>query len=305
MTYLIGMDGGGTKTKCVVTDENLNLLFEDKGNASNFLIQGVPKVSQMVVGLIKKLISELKIKDTEIGGFVIGTTGAGRRIDAETLESGILEALRFENINIKKIRVESDARVALEGAFAGKPGSILIAGTGSIMFGKDKFEEIFRVGGFGRFIGDEGSGYSIGKRGLITLSKYFDGRGNYSLLKELVSENFAINDTADLITEIYKNNFDIASIAPLVIESAEKGDELCNKILDDESDELILHVISMYEKLNEDFMNLSLVGGIITTDNYYAGMFKNKINKLGYIKIVEPVYEPAIGAALMAKNLTK
>ena len=173
------------------------------------------------------------------------------------------------------------------------------------MFGKDKFEKIFRVGGFGRFIGDEGSGYSIGKKGLIILSKYFDGRGICSLLKELVAEKFAINDTADLITEIYKNNFDIAAIAPLVIEAAEKGDELCKKILEDESDELILHVISMYEKLNEDIMNLSLVGGTITTDNFYAGIFKNKINKLGYIKIVDPVYEPAIGAALMAKNLTK
>ena len=127
MIYFIGMDGGGTKTKCVVTDENLNVLFESKGNASNFLIQGVPKVSEMVVCLIKELMSELKINDSEIGGFVIGTTGAGRRTDAETLETGIFEALKVENINIKKIRVESDARVALEGAFAGNPGSILIA----------------------------------------------------------------------------------------------------------------------------------------------------------------------------------
>ncbi len=305
MTCLIGMDGGGTKTKCVATDENFNVLYECKGNASNFLIQGVPKVSEMIVSLIKEVMDNLKISDSEISGFVIGTTGAGRRTDAETLEKGIFEALEVENICIKNIRVESDARAALEGAFAGLPGSILIAGTGSIMFGKDKFEEIHRVGGFGRFIGDEGSGYSIGKKGLIILSKYFDGRGNDSLLKDLVAQKFAITDTSELITEIYKNNFDIASVAPLVIECAEKGDDLCKKILEDESDELLLHVISMYEKLNEDMMNLSLIGGTITTDNYYADLFKHKINKLGYIRIIEPVYEPAIGAALMAKNLTK
>jgi len=297
------MDGGGTKTKCVVTDEKMAVVYESKGGASNFLIQGVEKVSEMLSDIIIEAVSELKIKYEDIGGFVIGTTGAGRRNDAETLEKGIVESFYAKGIKIDKIRVESDARVALEGSFAGKPGSILIAGTGSIMFGKDKEGVIHRVGGFGRFLGDEGSGYSIGKKGLIALSKCFDGRGRETLLREIVAKTFNITDTSELITEIYKNNFDIASVTPSVIEAAQKGDPICVSILEEESEELILHLKSMYLKLNEEVMNLSLIGGTITTDNLYAKIFAAKVDELKTIKIIEPIYEPAIGAALMSKSL--
>ncbi len=301
--YFIGMDGGGTKTKCVVTDEKMSVIFESKGSASNFLIQGIEKVSEMIADLIIEAVNTTNIKYAELKGFVIGTTGAGRRTDAETLEKGIEEFFAKKGILINKIRVESDARVALEGAFAGNTGSILIAGTGSIMFGKDKFGVIHRVGGFGRFLGDEGSGYSIGKKGLIALSKCFDGRGRDTLLREIIAEKFSITDTSVLITEIYKNNFDIASVTPSVIEAAEKGDPICVSILKEESEELILHIKSMYNKLKEETMNLSLIGGTITTDNLYAKLFKSKVDELKTVKIIEPIYEPAIGAALMAKSL--
>jgi N-acetylglucosamine kinase-like BadF-type ATPase len=257
----------------------------------------------MIADLIIEAVNTTNIKYAELKGFVIGTTGAGRRTDAETLEKGIEEFFAKKGILINKIRVESDARVALEGAFAGNTGSILIAGTGSIMFGKDKFGVIHRVGGFGRFLGDEGSGYSIGKKGLIALSKCFDGRGRDTLLREIIAEKFSITDTSVLITEIYKNNFDIASVTPSVIEAAEKGDPICVSILKEESEELILHIKSMYNKLKEETMNLSLIGGTITTDNLYAKLFKSKVDELKTVKIIEPIYEPAIGAALMAKSL--
>ena len=99
----------------------------------------------------------------DIEAIVLGTTGGGRRNDAELLEKKIFEDVKQKSISINKFRVESDARIALEGSFSGKEGSILIAGTGSIMFGKDEAGEIHRVGGFGRYIGDEGSGYRIRK----------------------------------------------------------------------------------------------------------------------------------------------
>lgn len=303
MKYLIGLDGGGTKTKCVITDFNLNVLFECSGGPSNFLMLGTEEVSKTILNLITECKDNLKIEFSDVESIVIGTTGAGRRSDAELLENAFNDYCKNQGVELKDFGVESDARIALEGAFAGQPGSILIAGTGSIMFGKDRNGVIHRVGGFGRFIGDEGSGYMIGRKGLISVAKHFDGRGTLTLLTKLLDEKFNIKDPASLITEIYKNKFDIASVTPLVIEAANRGDEICMNIIEEESEELIEHIQSMINLLKEKVFKLSLIGSTITTDNLYANIFKDKVKEyFDNVEIIEPIYPPAIGAALMAKE---
>jgi len=303
MKFYIGLDGGGTKTKCVLSDENLNVLYESQGGPSNFLMLGNDAVSETVFNLLNESIAESKVNSSDVAGIVLGTTGAGRRTDAEMLENFFSEFLQQKKMNFN-FRVESDARIALEGAFSGKPGSILIAGTGSIMFGKDRKGNIHRVGGFGRFIGDEGSGYTIGRLGLQAVAKSFDGRGNKTILSDFIGEKFNIGDPSALITEIYKNKFDIASVTPLVIQAAENNDEICLAIINSQIEELILHLKSMYNLLNENEMKVSLIGSTITTDNFYAKKFNEKVSaELKNIKLTEPELPPALGAVLMAMNL--
>jgi len=303
MKYLIGLDGGGTKTHAVITNLNGEKLYECNGGASNFLVQGTFTVSQTLLSIIQKCVDEISAQLTEVECVLLGTTGAGRRNDAEKLENDFTSFLREKNVSLKLFVVESDARIALEGAFAGKPGSILIAGTGSIMFGKDAQGNVYRVGGFGRFLGDEGSGYMLGKKGLVAVSKNFDGRGEATLLTNLVKEKFGIETPEILITEIYKNNFDIASIAPLVIGAAEKSDAAALKIVEEETNELLLHIKTMYNKMNEEALNVSFIGGLISSRNFYSNLFKKKIAvQLPQIKVIEPIYSPAMGAVLMAKE---
>lgn len=304
MQYFIGMDGGGTKTKCVLTDEHLNVLHECSGGPSTFILIGVETVCNTLFELITECVEKVGITFAEIKSAVIGTTGAGRRSDAETLENSFADFMKSKGLTLKKFRVESDARIALEGAFGGEPGSILIAGTGSIMFGKDEHGEIHRVGGFGRFIGDEGSGYMIGRKGLMAVAKSFDGRGAPTLLTGYLRDEYNIDDPSTLITEIYKNNFDIASAAPLVIRAAENNDDVCEHIIDEESDNLMLHVRAMKKKLQVPGMKVSPIGGTISTDNYYARKFREKVRKfLHEVDIIPAKYPPQIGAVIMAKNL--
>jgi len=306
MKYYIGIDGGGTKTKLIIVDEKLTKIYEKEGGASNFLMSGVEKVSEMLFDLIFSSLSGANIDLKDIASTLMGTTGAGRRSDAERLETGFYEFCRVKGVEYKKFYVESDARIALEGAFSGGPGAILIAGTGSIMFGKDSKGNIHRVGGFGRFIGDQGSGYMIGRKGLISITKYYDGRGIPTKLTSLVKEKYNISTPEELIVEIYRNNFDIASVAPLVMKAAEMEDEVCLEILEEEKDELIMHIVSMLEKLKEPIMKLCLIGGTIANDNIYSRMFKEEVEKkFKNVKIQTPDYEPAIGAAIMAINRIK
>jgi N-acetylglucosamine kinase-like BadF-type ATPase len=299
------MDGGGTKTKSVLVDEKMNIISSQIGGPSNFLMIGNEVVSETIFNLINQTLKNSNLSIEQISGIVLGTTGGGRRSDAESLEKSIINFALEKNFHLKNFRVESDARIALEGAFSGKPGCILIAGTGSIMFGKDSKGIIHRVGGFGRFIGDEGSGFKLGQKGLIAVAKEFDGRGNKTLITELLREKFNIENPENLITEIYRNNFDIASIAPLVIQASEKGDHIAEMIIEAETDELIIHIEAMQRKLNENILFVSLIGSIITSDNFYSLRFKEKVvQKLNYVILKEAENPPEIGAAIMAKNLS-
>lgn len=304
MNYFIGIDGGGTKTHCIITDNNLSVLYECKGGPSNFLMLGTETVAKTILDLIIECTEKLSISTSDVTSIVLGTTGAGRRNDAESLEKAFLKLAESKNIIINNFRVESDARIALEGAFLGRPGCILISGTGSIMFGKDLKGKIHRVGGFGRFIGDEGSGYRIGREGLRTVAKNFDGRGKETLLSKFLKDNYSIESPESLITEIYKNNFDIASFATSVLEAAELGDSISKDILEKESDELVLHIKAMYKLLNEEIMHTAFIGSLISNENYYSSLLKNKIKQnLPNIRVKKPDESPTIGAVLMAQTL--
>ncbi len=304
MKYLIGLDGGGTKTKCVVTDFDLNPLYECKGGPSNFLLIGTQAVSETILALILEAMNHLKISSDEIASIFIGTTGAGRQSDAEKLKNDFNLYAQSKGYSFRSFNVDSDARIALEGAFSGEPGSLLIAGTGSIIFGRDENNQIHRVGGFGKLIGDEGSGNTLGRRGLNRVAKEFDGRGGKTLLTELLLRDFGIADSSQLITEVYRNNFDVASFAPKVIEAALNGDKIANNILEEESNELLLHVKSIFNMIGEETLKLCLIGGTIATENFYSAMFKNKIElHLPKVKIVSAENSPEIGAAFMAKSM--
>lgn len=304
MKYLIGMDGGGTKTKCVLTDMNHKPLYETIGRPSNFLVIGTETVSNTILDLVNECVSFQKISIEDIEAIVLGTTGGGRRNDAELLENKIFEDAKQKSLTINKFKVESDARIALEGAFSGKIGSILIAGTGSIMFGKDEAGEIHRVGGFGRFIGDEGSGYRIGRIGLNAVARYFDGRAKSTKIADLLEQEFSIGSSELLITEVYRNNFNIASVAPLVFDAAESGDKIAQRILEDEANELMLHISSMKLKLNVQLLKVSLIGSLLTTANYFSYLFNEMvIRKFNDVKIIEAEHSPEFGAALIAKQL--
>jgi len=304
MNYLIGIDGGGTKTRCIAADINGKQVFETSGGSANFLVNQIDSVSENILNLLETCTKNLNCGFEDFSFIVLGTAGAGRPEDAERLENHFLNFIKSRNVLLKNFKVVSDAIIALEAAFSGKPGSILISGTGSIMFGKDREGKIHRVGGFGRQVGDEGSGYSIGRKGLQQLSKFFDGRGRLTLLTKLVPQG--IKDQDSLINGVYKHNLDIASVAQQVIYAAKKDDEVCRKIVDEETDELISHIQAMKGKLNLTPLEVCFAGSVIINDNFFSQTLKKKIRQdLKDVIVKEPEFPPAFGAVLLAGQFLK
>jgi len=304
MKYLIVFDCGATKTECALTDINGNILYTTTGGAANFLITGTDGTSKIILSLLNDCIRKFNTGYSEIEKIVIGAAGAGRKEDADNLKSSLLKIFSVNGIKIKSLKVVSDAQIASEGAFPNEAGCILIAGTGSIIYGKDEKGNIYRAGGFGRLIGDEGSGFSIGRKGLQAAAKYFDGRGDETLIVKLIEEKYSIKTADELITKVYKENFDIASIAEIIIVAAENEDKTAHHILLEESGELIHHISTMMKKMDTIDLRVSFAGSLISNNNIYSDMLRDKIKtSLPTVKIVAPKHSPIEGAILLAKGM--
>ena len=304
MKYLIVFNCGATKTDCALADINGNILYTTTGGAANFLVSGTEGTSGIIMSLLNDCIKKFNTDYSEIENIVIGAAGAGRKKDAEKLKSSLLEIFSSDGIKIKSLKVVSDAQIALEGAFPNEDGCILIAGTGSIIYGKDENGNIYRAGGFGRLIGDEGSGFSIGRKGLQAVAKYYDDRGDETLIVKLIKEKYFIKTADELITKVYKEKFDIASIAEIVIIAAKNEDQIAHHILLEETDELIHHISTMMKKMDTIDLRVSFAGSLILNNNIYSDMLRDKINtSLPSVKIVAPKHSPIEGAILLAKEM--
>lgn len=304
MKYLIGIDGGGTKTDCAIADLSGKIIRESTGKPSNFLIIGVEEAAENIFALIEENLFALEGDFSDVKQIVIGVAGAGREDDAMLLEKSFKDYSEQQGVHFKGVKIVSDAHVALEGAFPDSSGCILIAGTGSILFGKDEDGKVRRVGGFGRLIGDEGSGYSIGRKALNAVTKEIDGRGERTIITELLNNEIDSGIQDKLINKVYKEKLDVASIAKIVIKAAEKGDEVANKILNDEANELVLYIKAFLEKISTDKLNISFSGSLIDKRNFYSDLLKKKIKEsLSIVKVVKSVSSPVQGAILLAKRI--
>jgi len=147
----LGIDGGGSKTSFLLVDEYYNEICHIESGPSNWLSVGADAAKQAITQGISRLTER---PDIVCAGFA----GAARH-DSAAFYKDVLESL----IPGAQIIIESDAFVASIGAIGVDPGILLIAGTGSIVIGRDKARNMFRIGGWGPYFGDEGSGFWIGR----------------------------------------------------------------------------------------------------------------------------------------------
>ncbi|HLP15239.1 MAG TPA: BadF/BadG/BcrA/BcrD ATPase family protein [Bacteroidota bacterium] len=306
--YVIGMDGGGTKTVAIIAALDGTIIAEHVAGPTNFQFIGVEKAAQTIYSLICDCCNSAGCTVREISAVTLGLAGAGRTGDQKRMADGLRAYAVSQGTRLKEVIVDSDARIALEGAFKGGPGIIVIAGTGSIAFGKDRHGVIHRVGGWGRILGDEGSGFFIGRAGLTAVTRYIDGRGEKTSLTKLVAEKFCLSDQTEIITAVYQSAFDVASIAPLVLEAAMKNDQVSRLIVEQASTDLTNHVRALGMKITppsrrkvREKIPVSLIGGLIANDTLLRRMLLAQMElALPHVQVTEPLSVPAYGAVVMS-----
>src|SRR5271157_3119977 len=169
MPYYLAIDGGGTKTRCLLADETTVLANAMGG--SNMVRLGEQSAREALHTAVRRVCTTAKISPAQIRAVCIGAAGAARPEIATKIRNILAELMGAAPANIE---VVSDAEIALEAAFGAGPGVIAIAGTGSIAYGRDTAGRIVRAGGWGFAISDEGSGHWIGRHAISAVVNAHD-----------------------------------------------------------------------------------------------------------------------------------
>ena len=298
--YYIGIDSGGTKCDIVIGISPSKIIHSVSYKSLHYSIHGTENITDFLSEIILKTIHKNKYHAENCKGICIGIAGARNIEDKEKIKN-----LLSKKLNIQNILIESDSVIGLYGAYNGGDGIILICGTGSVAFAK-RNGKYYQAGGWGKIIGDFGSGYQIGVEALRLIAEEYDRETTDSALQKVLENKFGITGK-NLIQKIYHEKFEIQKIAETIINISERLDYNFKDIITGAVESLTILVKTIYDKgrFNKEF-EIVFIGGLIDKKNYFRNeLIYSLKNKFPKIKIVKPKYSPTIGALLMAKNFFK
>jgi len=300
----LGIDGGGTKTHAVITDSSFRVIGQGFSGAANPLRAGLEEAVSHVEQAVSDACEQAGIELEEIDSACAAIAGINHPIHYHTMKDALDDALQIAGLDLV-----TDARAALEGALDGKPGVVVIAGTGSIAMGINQTGRQARAGGFGPTLSDEGSGYDIARRALQAVVSAFDDRSQKTSLTELICSKLGVASPSDLPGVIYNSDsepVDIAHLAELVDEAARSGDEVAREILAAAGRDLGRLAISVIEKLGLSALEfrVACVGSVFRSGEFVLAPLREAVLAAApRAQIGPPLYSPAIGAAKLAKEL--
>lgn len=290
--YIICIDGGGSKTELRVLDsqgslvalqQNDTIVYSIKSGGTNINVVGTNGVASVLDLLLNNVniektntsLTSIVSQCTVIGGFA----GAART-ETKDIITNLFKKYGFDE---RKIIITSDADMALE-TIASNTGIILISGTGSICFGKKETERM-RVGGLGKVLGDEGSGYYIGIHALKAALKDGYGWGKATTLNKSLHDYFKTSDLKSIIAPLTKGeipNYQVAAIAPIVFDHAEMHDSVAVEIINDAANQLGKMLACMIQKWELSACPIYFFGG--TFKNKNANQFIQKILQAAHLE---------------------
>jgi N-acetylglucosamine kinase-like BadF-type ATPase len=259
MVHVIGIDAGGTKTVCLLADEKGRILSSARGTGANLQAVGELQVEKVLHEVMDEAIGH---RDVVPAAICLGVAGVDRP-DDHAIIRGIMKRIGFK----ARVLIVNDALVALEAGAPGQPGVVIISGTGSIAYGRNARGEAARSGGWGYVLGDEGSGYWIGRAALRAVLRAADARGPETMLTRMLLDHFEVSHPQALLQAIYRNNLTPAAIGALAssVQAAfQEGDRAAIGILRSAADELESSALSVVRRLDlvQQPFTFVLSGGI-------------------------------------------
>ncbi len=296
---LIGIDGGGSKTTALIADRDGNILGRGTSGPSNYLVIGAEAAYAALDAAVEAAAGGRLLRPAAL---CLGMAGAARPAD-----QAVLRAWTDACYPGVPVVITHDARLVLA---AGTPegwGIAVLCGTGAMVYGEDQHGQVARADGWGYLLGDDGSGYAIGRAALRAVARATDGRGPQTALTEAILEHWSLRQPQDLIGHVYKSaqRTDIAALAALVQAVALQGDAVAEAILQAAGRELAISVEAVARCLAlTGAIPCALTGSVILKGQSVRAAFVAATVERGLTLLpLTPVHEPAQGAIRLARAL--
>ena len=297
--YIIGIDGGGTKTVGVLTTETGQRLAQAQSGPANYHVVGETQTQAVLESVVRELCEKAHISRTSPIRFCLGMAGLGRAADQEVI------GRICDEIGVRENRILThDAHIALVGGTESHEGVIIISGTGAIVYGIDTDGREARASGWGYLLGDEGSGYDIAIKGLRAVVRAADGRDDPTELTNRILNRLELNAPSELIRWVHAASRDaIAHLAEIVFDTARTTDRVAERIIDDAADELVCAADSVIGQLEfEGAFDVVLSGGNLMHQPTFADKIRYRFAEMQpETSVLLPKHEPAYGAVLLAQ----
>src|SRR5688572_5597667 len=275
-SIVVGIDGGGTKTRALLADERGERIAEAVGAGSAVRPREIERSAEIIAGVVREVMENGGRASERPRVLCVGVAGVGR----EPERLALVDALVGQQL-ADEVVVQTDFAVALEDAFGDGPGVLLIAGTGSSAFGRGPTGETARCGGWGPIIGDEGGGAWIGKKALSVVAAASDGREPETALTGAVLTAAEASEAPELIRwAAAASPGTLATLAPVVMTVADSGDLRANAIVSLAVEELALHVRSLARQLFTDeraSVPVAFTGGLLSKGTSYRKRLEHRL----------------------------
>ena len=297
MPYYLGIDGGGTKTTCAVGDET-RLLASATAGPSNIVRVGEAQTRESLQAVVRQACSASGITVKQVSRTCVGGSGAARPELAAIIRSILAEILPTP------IDVVGDMETSLEAAFGEGSGVIVIAGTGSMAYGRDKTGRTVRAGGWGFEIGDEGSAHWIGREAVRLVLRASDRDPADSALAKALCKAWGVSSLSDLARAA--NSVPTPDFAALFRPVVASDDDLARQVLSQagrELGEVAGVVIRRLFEGDSASVPVAMIGGVFRHAALVRDGFYNELHRLApRAEIIPEVVDPVEGALRLARR---
>jgi N-acetylglucosamine kinase-like BadF-type ATPase len=296
--HVLGIDAGGTKTVCLLADARGSIVGEARGPGANLHVAGELAVEKVLHQVMETALFDRRVT---LAAICLGIAGVDREDEAATVRAIMRRICRNA-----RVLVVNDALIALAAGARDGPGIVIIAGTGSIVYGCNADGVAARAGGWGHMVGDEGSGYWIGREAVAAVMRAADGRGPATGLTGEILSHFEVADVSRLPRIVYDREqprMSVAALGPIIQRAASNGDVVATRILERAAEELVLAAQSVARQLEMrgDRFTFYLAGGAFTVVPSLVPELRRRLAEVAPRSRVQLItHEPAMGAVWLA-----